>query len=622
MKTADSGTRWRIVVYEYDSDIPDGNDKEATRVIVDDVTAVRISSDKDSPDSPCSIVATGDLNDAFFIGNWIIVRSRLGAWRTDEPNEGIPRFVGQITAVRTTYVKDASGNLRRQSFITARKWSAILQTPVRYDLTAVTRVYNATSLTNTVGHAVNTIDSSAVDKIGTVAQQVFNPWSYAGVVLKFIGALNANTEGSLVDTLKDNLGVTYRGLEGFTEVATKMPTIPKELLDDVGATGAEPTNPFRGSFTSPGFMATLIGVQTSTVTDYETVIKSGISESFSGIFSQPVDDLALYEVTNDRPIITNVGTEFTQGAAAWELLKGKVDPTITEVFTDIWYYSDSKNVKARPVLVVRDKPFALKEHWQQLNSASGFSAKWTMLDDLPRVWIDDTLIKEVSLDNTFYGSPNFLLLKYYNGAIRQGFLPGVALSESRVRLAQEMSRFGGIEYYPETAFGVVDSATSPTAETSLNVNTTWYRDVAQINYLWHCLNYQFLSGAMVLVDNNVPVMVGNNITWKMGKNTLAAHVERVEWVHSLDQASGRKSTQCTIQFSHCCYVKDDGTLGLIGPRGFNDLFEKSIQDKIAMPSVGSFSGYLEQLKAFQEAKKIADNAKQAVRKLFSLRSPS
>lgn len=618
MRTVDSGVRWRVVVYEYDSDIPDGNDKEATRTVVSsDVTAIRIASDKDSPDSPCSITVTGDLSDAFFIGNWIIVRSRSGKWLTDEPSEGTPRFIGQITAVRTTYVKDASGNLRRQSFITARKWSAILQTPVRYDLTSVTKVYDITSLTNTVGHAANTIDSSAIDKVGTIAKQVFNPWSYAGVVLKFIGALNASTEGSLVQTLKDDLGATYRSLEGFTDVATKMPTIPKELLEDVGATGAEPTNPFRGTEFSPGFMATLVGVQTTTVNDYQTVMKSGIPNSFDGYFSQPVDDLSLYEITNDRPIITNVGAEFTQGGAAWDLLKAKVDPTITEVFTDIWYFRSGKTVKARPVLVVRDKPFALKEYWQQLNSTSGFSAKWTMLDDLPRVWIDDALIREVSLDNTFYGSPNYLLLKYYNGAIRQGFLPGVALSESRVRLAQEMSRFGGIEYYPETAFGVVDPVTSPNAETSLNVNTTWYRDIAQINYLWYCLNYQFLSGAMVLTDNDTPVMVGNNITWKMGKNTLCAHVERVEWVHSVEQTSGRKSTQCTIQFSHCCYVKDDGALGFIGPRGFNDLFEFPIQDKLQMPSVSGFAGYLEQLKAFQDAKKVADTAKQAVRKLLN-----
>lgn len=615
-RTVDSGTRWRLVVYKYDSDFPTGEDTNATRVIVEDgIVSLDINRDKSNPDGSCSVSFIGDVPSCIFIGNWVVIRSKIGAWQTkDDYLEGLPRMIGQICHVTTRYNKDETGNLRRQTVASIRKWSTVLQCPVRYDITSVANEFAQTTA-NTVGRVNSVINKGSVNKLQALAEQIFSPWSYAGVVLKFIGAMNASTEDSLVGALQSNLSAVFQGIEPFKDVALKMPSVPQELLKDLGLYDVEPNNAFASG---KGFAETLLGVQTKGLTPKDYIDGVEPPNAFAGIFSS-LDDLKdMYEITADRPIITNIGPEFTSGESAWNIMKSKVDPHITEMFTDIWYYENGNEIAARPVLVIRDKPFALKTLWKQMNTASKFSAKWTMLDDLPRVYVDDALIMNVVATSTFFNSPNYFMLRYADGAVARGYAQDIALMNSRVRLAKEMSRFGGIEHFSNTAFGIVDASTSPEDKGETKVNVKWYSDVAQMQYLWNGLNYRFLSGTMNLKDNNTPIMVGCNITWKMGVNILCAHVDSVSWQHSISM-NGHKTTNCTIGFSYCCAVKKNGDLELLGPSAFNDLFEKQNIDTFSVPQVGmpDLSSFLDQIEAFRKAREMIDSIQSGLKKITS-----
>ena len=150
------------------------------------------------------------------------------------------------------------------------------------------------------------------------------------------------------------------------------------------------------------------------------------------------------------------------------------------------------------------------------------------------------------------------------------------------------------------------------------VNDRWFLDCSQIQYLWHGLNYRFLSGTMVLEDDNTPLMIGNNITWQMGVNKLCAQVDTLNYLHTVDMNTGRKSTTVSIGFSYCCLVQEDGALSLLGPSAMNDIYDAQVEDKFsANISPKGLSSFTEQMEKFDALRKAVTSAQAAINRGLS-----
>lgn len=638
--TASAATRWRIVIYRYESSVPDGNDSTATRFIDDigGVSSISIQKSKQSCTGTCTITITGDLNSAYFIGNWVVVRSRIGAfqdlnqvgfgWSQKGVSwlQGYPRFIGQITSVTTSYVKDASGNLRRQSRVTISEWSSILTVPIRYDIGAIQSAMKSENPTSNIGIGARGIVGKDGAKMLHEAQKslaaaTFNPWTYCGVILTFLDCLNSNTEQNLVGVIQGKANL--ESAKNFKEVCTKLPTIPTELLQDLAPR-------INGSPTQGGRIFDVgIGVQSeplmgdSDATDYP--------QAFNGFFSSDIADelQSLYQPTDDRPITQFAFQEFTQGGMAWELLKTRTDPSITEVFTDIWSYQDNEgNVYGRPVLIVRDVPFALK---RQLNSIkSSLKSKWTAYDDLGRVQIDADHIVAVHLESTFYGSPNYVVPQLRPGSINPGTEINDLYVNGTIRRPNEMSRFGGLRSDPETDY----CSTNQLKKDGKIYIKGWYSDFSKVYQLWHCNNYLFLNGSMKIIDDGYPILIGHNITWRMGENVLCAQVESVSIEYNV-LPDGRDQTTANIMFSHCCLVKtvmgapQYGSLEYITPEDFNNLYDQKIGEN-AIDRLGEsvLAGLMklnqdlgldnEAIEKIKQAKKLVDQGVRKARELANL----
>lgn len=609
--TIDSATRWRLVVHKFKKDFPvsEKEESEGRYIVENGISSLSIDSSKSDPNAPCTITVTGDIPSCFFIGNWVIVKSKKGSFISGKDHkEGITRFIGQITDVVIDYQKDAVGTFRRQAMVTMRPWSTMLQVPIRYDLASAAREYD-TATANVIGHVASKIDKngSTINKLHTLAEKIFNPWEYAALVLKFIGALNKSTEGNLISTLP-GFAAAAELVKSFPDVAVKMPYIPHSILEDVGAANSTSDDAFT---TGSGFVEQLFGVVKYGVSHRETCVALKIPNAFDGVWQgRKISDS--YEATNDRPIITNIGAEFSQGGKAWELLTQKLDPSC-EAYCTLVYTGQGKEIIGKPAIVIRDKPFALRTMWEAINGSSPFVSKWTKFDDLPRVGINSALIKRVKLHSTLMNSPNYVLPQIIDSNIRDSGVKSLALQFGRIRLGKEMGRFGGIEDFYFSTFGVLSKETTQ-SDGADNVNIKWFTDVANMNYLWKCIDYRFLRGTMQIFDNNTLIVVGDNITFTLGKNNLCAHVEAVSWQHSISP-NGMKSTSCNIEISHVCKVDTEGRLGLLGPTAFNDIFESEATDEytitVSTPGLPDLSSFLEGLEVTKKAKEAAAKAKEA-----------
>jgi len=658
-RTKIGALRWFVVVYKYEDDFPREEDdiltEEPPIIVQDGITSISIERNKRDPNGPCVINIVGDLHSSLFIGNWIVVKttdgklpkapsstgtmsftssggitdmgvssSLLAASRQKTTPKsalpelaGITRFIGQITDVTTEYTKDSTGNFRRRSVVVARPWSSMLQMPIRYDLASVAHAVSQASA-NAIGYIATKLDekNSSITELSALAQKLFNPWGYAGLVLKLAGALSESTEGTILSS-NPSTADTLKAVEQFPDIAVKMPNIPQQLLDDVGAYDASPFSPFT---TGDGFVAQVFGVHTRKPSNTLNGTPDNTPDAWPGYYTSKIS--AHYEIPADRPLFTGVGAEFTKGDSIWNILTSRLDNTM-EVFADIWYLSpsgDPKEAIGKPVLIVRDRPFAIRRLWNDMNSSQAFSAKWTIYDDLPRTYIDSVLIQSVRMHSTFRNSPNYVLPHILPGLIkRESSIASMAMLMCRVRLGKEMSRFGGIEDFFAAPFGVLSSDKGgQDTEASLS----WFADLAGMNYLWKCLDYRYLRGTMNIIDTGLFISVGNNITFKLGKNTIVAHVEGVHWNHTVS-GTGMQHTECQITFSHACYAHPQtGELGFIGPAGFNNIFEEEMDDTYK-PSFASgaadFKTLLSGLDAVRKVKEAQAKAQQALREAQALR---
>lgn len=582
VKYTTNSTRWEVILFDYVNDIPSlGTPKIEVNSGNQGVVSISVSRSKTSIQNTASIQIVGDLHPAYSIGNWIIIKSKVGRFTERDSTfnevsplkEGKIRFIGQITTIETNYAVQGSGLLTKKATVHVREWSSLLNIPVRID---------ANSLSSYSLQAASTLGKFSVLKtpemnVAEMAEKVFDPFQGAGLVLSIIGSLN--TDPSTGVNLGADLG-DYEKVINISKLTSRMPNIPQELIKYLEMPSSTTTD---NAFAT-GFTNTLLGVMYANEASKKGTMMGYAEEprdpkSFKGYFKDYNQLKSMFSNYQDRPVRTNFLASISSGASAWSLIQEHIDTTINEAFTDIWYFkTDSGAITALPMIILRDKPFALKAFLTDPDNQIKHT-KWTAFDDLPRVFVDDSMIQSVSATNSFFTSPNFIMPDIQSGHVGSSRSddPTAVLTTAAHRIIDEgaINRFGTIEHYWNTVYS------APTAKIKDSggslVYIPWFEDAKKLMYYWHSLSYRFGDARLTLKDNDLPIMVGCNISFPMGENVLCGHVESVSWGFSIGM-DGTASTTTSVQLSYLCAVKKDGSLTLIGPAGFTDLFDPDLID--------------------------------------------
>jgi len=587
VKYSNNSTRWDIILFNYIDSIPTPNPpKIEVRSGNRGVVSIGISRSKASIQNTASIQIVGDLNPAYAIGNWIIIKSKIGKFSEKDPKfaevsplkEGLIRFIGQITTIENNYAVEGSGLLTKRAAIHIREWSSLLNIPVRIDANSISSYFSQTQEAIGRLNFIGSTQKTPKINIAELAQQLIDPFMGAGMVLAIIGGLNTDSKDGA--SLGADLG-EYQKVVSISKLTSRMPSLPQQMLDYLELPKTTQAN---NAFAT-GFTNTLLGVMYANTT-FEASKQGALEEyskekrdpkSFNGYFKSYGQLKSMFSNYQDRPVKTNFLSSLGQGSSAWSLIQEHIDTTINEAFTDIWYFKTASGATTSlPMIVLRDKPFALKAFLTDPDNQIKHT-KWTAFDDLPRVFVDDSTVQSVSTTNSFFTSPNFIMPQLQTGEVGSSRSddPTAVLTTAAHRIIDDgaIDRFGTIEHYWNTVYS------APTAKSSENggVYIPWFEDAKKLMYYWHALNYRFGDARLSLKDNNLPIMVGCNISFPMGKNVLCGHVEAVNWSFSIAM-DGTASTSTNVQLSYLCKVKDDGSLTLIGTTGFTNLFDPNLAD--------------------------------------------
>jgi len=587
VKYLNNSTRWDIILFDYVDDIPtpDTPDVEVHSGNKG-VISIGISRSKASVQNTASIEVVGDLHPAYSIGNWIVIKSKVGKFiEKDEKftevsplKEGLIRFIGQITTIENNYSVQGSGLLTKRATVHIREWSSLLNIPVRIDANSISSYFSQTQEALGRLNFIGATQKTPIVNIAELAQKLIDPFMGAGMVLSIIGGLNTDAETGA--SLGADLG-EYEKVVGISRLTSRMPSLPQPLLEYLELPESTKSN---NAFAT-GFTNTLLGVMYANST-FEAS-KAGALEnygkeqrdpkSFNGYFKSYGQLKSMFSNYQDRPVKSNFLSSLGQGSSAWSLIQEHIDTTINEAFTDIWYFkTESGATTSLPMIVLRDKPFALKAFLTDPENQIKHT-KWTAFDDLPRVFVDDSMIQSVSTTNSFFTSPNFIMPQLQTGEVGSSRSddPTTVLTTAVHRIIDEgaINRFGTIEHYWNTVYSAPTSKSSEKG----TVYIPWFEDTKKLMYYWHALSYRFGDARLLIKDNNLPIMVGCNMSFPMGKNVLCGHVESVSWSFSIGM-DGTASTSTNVQLSYLCKVKEDGELTLIGPAGFTDLFDPELAD--------------------------------------------
>lgn len=617
-----NSTKWEIILFDYASDVPSLELEPEVEIYNGNkgVVGINITRSKNSIQNAASIQVVGELNAAYCIGNWVVIKSKVGKFDKPEDisplTEGIIRFIGQITTIESRYVKSPSGLLVKQFTVHIREWSSLLNIPIKFDAYSFmdywlnkpaalsrTELFSA-ALKQEIGEKVSSAN------LVEMASKLVDPFMSVKIILSLVGVLNAKSSNAM-DIPSDTEESKYFNIARLT---SRMPFIPQPLLQYLGLKDTKGSEAF-----ATGFLKILTGVMyddgSLSEKKKETLDGYGADESadkqaFNGYFLNFDNLNSMFTDPKDRPISTNFLESLGRGTSLWSLITEKIDTSVHECFTDIWYFKDGDKITSYPVLVARDKPFILKDFYKEANITS---TKWTTYDDVPRVFADDVLILSLSASNTFFTSANFVFPQIVGSDV--GYPkqdnPTVieAMAKSRIIDDASINRFGTQQYFWSTQYAFTrfpdPNFVGPLKPDQAN-SVMWFDEVKKLIYYWNCLGYRFGQAKLTLKDNNLPIMVGCNLSFPFGDNLLCGHVDAVVWSFNI-QPDGTASTTTNVDLSYLCQVsKEDGSLKTLGPLGFTDLADPELADE--SPST-LFPFISENAEASYDAKAILDEQK-------------
>ena len=280
--------------------------------------------------------------------------------------------------------------------------------------------------------------------------------------------------------------------------------------------------------------------------------------------------------------------------SGWQLMNQYCEPALNEIYTDIWHeYKDgdvNSEVVARPVVVVRDKPFMLKEIVRNTltypflyNSVKDLvETNWTFYDDVPRIRIDGSSIAQINIASTLTSSPNYLMVNFQSNVFDKAMSSALSMVKSIIRLDAEQDRFGGQEYTPTVQFTGFDA---DAAEDSTNKAGTsqerWFSSTAEVSRIWYSYLYRYGSGSIDVIDDNYPLSIGFNAQFKVGYVDLVGHIDSLT-TNFVVEEDGLEHTVTTVGLSRIVYSplsdQKDGinNLQLLPPGVWGKLFDPEV----------------------------------------------
>jgi hypothetical protein len=603
--------KWEVELFPFHETYPSNDDfgkKGASPgvKIAKGIKQMNFVRGKGTPDAKSTFTIVGSPPKEAVVGTWIVISSYQKLTEGKLKGRGFaetskPRFIGQITTVSTTYNTEAeTGLISRSTVYQAREWSHALTIPVRLDSLALAAQFKD-------GFAK--IEAATKDEVkpGVITElikQSFNPFQTAALVLTVIGALQQNDKPNGIDT---------KAFEKFYEVAVKMPSVPQSLLNRLGIS-AKPN----AAFTS-GFMKTIIGVQT------KPMLNDG---SWNGVFSKSsmtLDDFQknFNRSPSDRPSVLGAVYILQAGASAWQLLQSYCDPSLNEFYTDFVHEAgDNGIIGARPVMMMRDKPFSMKTVEKNVLTLTDPDAvqktsSFSKYDNLPRINIPSANISRFSISNTMINSPNYIRVDFHEMDGNANQAEAVSRFRGAIQLRPEMNRFGGYEFSIESNFlghnggnpaqtgggavggvvggtldvgknlkGALDNVTSKIdqakgAISGDTINITekfefvkWVDKMKLIAQSWHSYDYRMGSATLILRDDNFSLTCGFNAQFQIGNFVLVGHIETISASVVVD-GNGTYITETQVQLSRVVVAPDGNkaSLEFINPESFSYLNE-------------------------------------------------
>lgn len=540
--TADVLTQWSIDYFPFSSIYPDQTNitlaaSDPAKSIDVGVSSISIRRSKGSVSSQCTFSIVGPVPDGLFPGTWVVVKS------TGQNEKGQPltllKYIGQIYNMAVDYiVSSETAIIQTRTTFHVREWSSALETPVRYDISAIVHTLNQPGalLSNLTGSGIS------FGQLREIITSSFNAYELAQLILTLIASISENDKISSIKAFGDIK---------LPEVATRMPTVPATLIDYLKMSGVSSSNPF-----SSGFAKVVTGVQKDGVYnkgDWNGIWESTNVASYTDKFNKEIPD---------RPISFGYAALASTGDTAWNLITKYCDPSINEFFTDIFYERKDDRIISQPFIMIRDKPFLMRLFKDALGLPSG---KWTIYDDLPRTRIHPVYIQNFRFQNTFIDSPNYIRVDYSSQALETEAPKALSMAAGFKQLNPEINRFGGLEHFIETQFLNID----PITKKPTGTNEQWFRQLMSISMAWHSYNYKMGKGVLTLRDDNVPITCGMNVQFKIGEYELVGHVDTYE-INATVHPDGRHETTSQVQLSRI--VQDiNGKLDFIPPDSMANL---------------------------------------------------
>lgn len=578
---------------------------------------------KMSPAANLSFNFVGPVPETLVPGSWVVVTS------FSKLNKTLIRkveFVGQIRRFSPSYSISKEGQIYLSTNFQVSEWSYILNSPLRFDARSLINELvsqgerGVSSATKTVKNLVGKTDKLAADVIDKALTSVFDPFEIAQLCLSLSGAISSIDTFSSVGDVTD---VSWSGL------AISPPKVPVGLLqrllvgdttqagrfDDIGSfnkamsksTGTDfSRNPYQS-----GFVKVVSGIpQENPFSGYE---------NWRGIFR--IDQFKKYtdghierfrKAQGTRPGAPGASFIMQSDFSVWSILNNYCDSTFNEFYTSYWYvYADATKVKgvaetveliadktdsipdlagsdpevkvidvvAKPVLVMRSKPFILKKLLKEdlkpqiyPKVRSTINDFWPTFDSIPRVRLPDGLIKSLQVDLSIEDSPNYFVPDYQNSGIEGKASLFKGSVNSFIRLDDEMNRHGGKMMMASTRFS------SQTEQSQVDIDV-WLASMTELCRLWHGYTYRMPNMTLTVRDNGTnPIGVGFNLVFVFGDNAYVGHVVSRSVQGAINGENGSFETMTNVSLTRCVMLKS-GKLDFIPPSILGNLVHAPRQDE-------------------------------------------
>jgi hypothetical protein len=484
------------------------------------------------------------------VGTWCFIATSHVAPITDMEaiqKRGLIRFIGQIYELESTYQVDAaSGRLMRKVNMVIREWCHVLHCPLRYHPVSQEQNFNKIAIANKLAEDSGEERGKILSTIGSSYSNVFQQPALA---LAWARCLTENNTSVL-----QVLGIKAKDLTVFSTTIARLPILPEQMLKDLFP--KKRLKPDTAWADKDGFMDLVSGVQ---------IWGSGDKEYFG-------KKLKADEKAN-RPVAPTTLDFFMSGESLYQVIVNQVSGGGgVEVFADLWYDGDGK---PKPVMVVRDIPFTLKE----VDKAIGSSKyPWTYFDDLPIVTIPAERILKISVKQSIHNTANLIQMGIQDGSWSRVAEAQALFYYGTTVLTESQRRFGcqtrpklsirDIFSAPQAAVGdekITTTTTETRGEKSDPVKTQeskahfqWFAELTRKQIQWYGTDYLFPSCTLVVKDADFPLAAGINVAFSLPNGAIyVGHCEGFSQGFGIDDA-GRISSQTTIQLIRLCVLDEDG----------------------------------------------------------------